>query len=66
MSLTIQIIENFNYKITSNSNKQKPVKCLTIAISEKLNEFIFDFDHYMFTRSILEQMNLVTGHPHKK
>lgn len=58
ISLTTEIIDNFNKTISLICHNQKTIRLGINTISHKLNKFIFDFDHYMYTRNILDQINL--------
>lgn len=58
ISLTTEIIENFNKTITLIKNNQKVITSGLNRIRSELNKFIFEFNDYLETRNILDQLSL--------
>lgn len=58
ISLTTQVIDNFNKTVTLIKHNQEVITSGLNKISAELNKFIFNFSDYLETRNILDQLNL--------
>ncbi|XP_050505429.1 uncharacterized protein LOC126883802 [Diabrotica virgifera virgifera] len=58
ISLNKKIIKEFNETITLLTHNQEIIAEEVNNISTNLNTFIFDFNHYLQARNVLDQLNL--------
>lgn len=59
ISLTTEIIENFNRTVTLIKNNQEVITSGLNKIRTELNKFIFQFNDYLETRNVLDQLSLI-------
>lgn len=58
ISLTSEILENFNETVTLIRSNQQVITAGINKIRSEFNKFIFEFNDYLETRNVLDQLNL--------
>lgn len=58
ISLTSEILENYNQTITLIKSNQDVITSGLNKIQSEFNKFIFEFNDYLETRNVLDQLNL--------
>lgn len=58
ISLTSEILKNFNQTVTLIKSNQEIIAAGLNKIRSELNTFVFEFNDYLETRNILDQVNL--------